>query len=142
QGLVRGLQKEQKSIEAQMLKIAKSMSASIRKALGIKSPSRVMALVGRYTAQGLVKGVESERSAVNETMASLVDTPAPGAWGPPAGSGYGGRQRPQRVVLEFRSSGRSEDDYMVGRLKRSIRIKSGGDVQLALGNRGTRSGMK
>ncbi|MFD8970548.1 phage tail tape measure protein [Streptomyces sp. NPDC059568] len=80
QGLVQGLQKEQKGIEAQMLKIAKAMSKSIRTALGIKSPSRVMARVGAFTAQGLVKGIEGGRRAVDRTMASLVSTPPTGQW--------------------------------------------------------------
>ncbi|MET8765465.1 phage tail tape measure protein [Streptomyces sp. NPDC004658] len=77
QGLVDGLKKQQKSIEQQMLTIAKAMSKSIRKALGIKSPSRVMARVGAYTAEGLRRGIDSGRKAVNRSMASLVDTPAP-----------------------------------------------------------------
>ncbi|WP_318202969.1 phage tail tape measure protein [Streptomyces sp. SCL15-4] len=77
QGLVDGLKKQQRSIEAQMLRIAKGMSKSIRKALGIKSPSRVMARVGAYTAEGLRRGIESGRKAVNRSMASLVDTPTP-----------------------------------------------------------------
>ncbi|WP_445524807.1 phage tail tape measure protein [Streptomyces cyslabdanicus] len=133
QGLVKGLQKEQKSIEAQMLKIAKSMSKSIKKALGIKSPSKVMALVGQYTAQGLVKGVESERSAVNQTMASLVETPAPGSWD--LASSRARAAASERVVLELRSSGRAEDDYLVERLRRGVRKKGGGDVDLVLAGR-------
>lgn len=90
QGLVDGLKKQQKSIEQQMLTIAKAMSKSIRKALGIKSPSRVMARVGAYTAEGLRRGIESGRKAVNRSMASLVDTPRPvqlAAAGAAAGAG-------------------------------------------------------
>nr|WP_237532067.1 phage tail tape measure protein [Streptomyces sp. SID8352] len=79
-GLVAGLQKEQKSIEAQMLRIAKSMTKAVKKALGIKSPSRVMARLGAFTAQGLVRGIEGERRAVDRTMAGLVSTPAPVDW--------------------------------------------------------------
>lgn len=142
QGLVKGLQREQKTIEATMLRMAKGLTKAMRQALGIKSPSRVMALIGAQTAQGLVKGVEGQRSAVNSTMASLVDTPAPGTWdsGYAAGAAHGGRRGQQRVVLEFRSSGRAEDDYMVSRLQRSIRIKAGGDVQRVLGQSGRRTG--
>ncbi|AMW11607.1 hypothetical protein A4E84_20180 [Streptomyces qaidamensis] len=133
QGLVKGLQMQQKAIEKQMLIIAKGMSKSIRKALGIKSPSRVMALVGQYTAQGLIRGVEGQRSAVNRSMASLVETPAPGSW-----DMAGSRARAaasQRVVLELRSSGRAEDDYLMERMRRGIRKKGGGDVGLVLAGR-------
>jgi phage-related minor tail protein len=135
-GLVAGLKKKQSAIEKQMLKIAEGMSKAIRKALGIKSPSKVMARVGAYTAQGLVKGLDGERRAVNRSMASLVDTPAPGSF-----DMAGSRARAagsQRVVLELRSSGRAEDDYLMGRMRRSIRKVGGADVDFAL--TGRRSG--
>jgi phage-related minor tail protein len=135
QGLVSGLKSQQSAIEKQMLAIAKGMSKSIRAALGIKSPSKVMALVGRYTAQGLIKGVEGQRGAVNASMQSLVDTPAPGSWD--MASSRARASASQKVVLELRSSGRGEDDYLVGRMRRGIRQKAGGDVDLAL--TGTRS---
>ncbi|MDT0567923.1 hypothetical protein RM704_10645 [Streptomyces sp. DSM 3412] len=77
QGLVKGLQAQQKAIERQMLRIAKSMSKAIRKELGIKSPSRVMARIGRFIPAGLSKGIDSGRRAVDRSMAGLVDTPTP-----------------------------------------------------------------
>lgn len=61
EGLVKGLEAKQKAIEAQMLKIAKSMEKSIRKALGIKSPSTVMAQLGDYTALGFAHGIDRSR---------------------------------------------------------------------------------
>ncbi|MFE7128962.1 hypothetical protein [Streptomyces sp. NPDC057617] len=76
QGLVKGLQSQQKAIEKQMMTIAQSMSKAIRTALGIKSPSRVMAQVGAYTAEGLRRGIESGRRAVDRSMTSLVSPPS------------------------------------------------------------------
>jgi uncharacterized protein (DUF1778 family) len=137
QGLVKGLTSHQKYLERTMLALAKSMSKGIRKALGIKSPSRVMAVVGAYTAQGLVKGLEGERSAVNRTMASLVDTPAPGGWSAGAG-GRGGRGGRSTVVVEFQSSGRKWDDALLESTRRTVRKKGGGDVDLVLAGRRTR----
>jgi phage-related minor tail protein len=133
-GLVRGLQSQQKAIEKQMLAIAKGMSKSIRAALGIKSPSRVMALVGHHTAQGLIDGVEGMRGAVNSSMASLVETPAPGSWSAGAGTSSG-RGSSGRVLVEFRSSGREVDDLLLKSTRRSIRNVSGGDVDMALAGR-------
>nr|WP_306432883.1 phage tail tape measure protein [Streptomyces harenosi] len=133
QGLVKGLQMQQKMIERQMMKIAKSMSSAIRKALGIKSPSRVMAQVGAYTAEGLRRGIESGRKAVTRSMASLVETPAPGSWKTTGGRARAGAS--PRVVLELHSSGRGEDDYLVERLRRGIRTRGGGDVGLVLAGR-------
>ncbi|MFD3835303.1 phage tail tape measure protein [Streptomyces sp. NPDC058642] len=133
QGLVRGLQSHQKYIDKTMLRIAKSMSASIRKALGIKSPSRVMALVGQYTAQGLIKGVEGQRSAVNQSMASLVETPAAGSWD--MASSRARAAAANRTVIEIRSSGRQADDFVTESLRRSVRKKGGGDVDLVIAGR-------
>ncbi|MFE6408146.1 hypothetical protein ACFVOR_14570 [Streptomyces sp. NPDC057837] len=132
-GLVKGLQKQQRAIEKQMLRIAQGMSKSIRKALGIKSPSRVMALVGQYTATGLIRGVEGQRKAVNRSMASLVETPAPGSWD--MASGRARAAAAGRAVLELRSSGRAEDDYLIERVRRGVRKKGGGDVDLVLAGR-------
>jgi len=136
QGLVRGLKAQQKAIETQMMRIAQSMSKAIKKALGIKSPSRVMAQVGAYTAEGLRQGIEGGRRAVNRSMASLVETPAPGSWD--MASARARASASQRIVLEMHSSGRGEDDYLVERMRRGIRKKGGGDVDLVLAGRRSR----
>ncbi|MGI5196586.1 phage tail tape measure protein [Streptomyces sp. CA-288835] len=78
QGLVKGLQSQQKTLERTMLKLAQHMSKAIRKALGIKSPSRVMAQIGKNIPAGLRKGIESGRRAVDRSMAGLVATPTQG----------------------------------------------------------------
>ncbi|MEU5426829.1 phage tail tape measure protein [Streptomyces olivoreticuli] len=57
QGLVQGLESQQKAIEKQMLKIATSMQGAIKKALGIRSPSQVFADLGQYIPQGLARGI-------------------------------------------------------------------------------------
>ncbi|MBK3631557.1 phage tail tape measure protein [Streptomyces sp. MBT97] len=131
-GLVRGLQSQQKQIEAQMLKIAKAMSASIRKALGIKSPSRVMAAVGAYTAEGLRQGIESGRTAVNRSMSSLVETPAPGSWAMDASAQGRGRASAPRTV-KVGSDGSAFGNLLVSELRKKIQAIGGGDVQFVLG---------
>jgi len=133
QGLVKGLRKEQKTIENTMLRMAKGLASAMRKALGIKSPSRVMAVIGQYTAQGLIRGVEGQRSAVNSTMASLVETPAPGSWD--MASGRARAAASQRVVLELHSSGRPADEFVMESMRRGVRKKGGGDVDLVLAGR-------
>ncbi|MBF4603767.1 phage tail protein [Curtobacterium sp. VKM Ac-2884] len=58
-GIVKGLQSQQAAIGKQMQAIAKSMVGSIRKALGIHSPSRVFANdVGRWIPAGIGVGVK------------------------------------------------------------------------------------
>ncbi|MFF7851931.1 phage tail tape measure protein [Streptomyces sp. NPDC007910] len=137
QGLVKGLQSQQRLIEAQMLSIAKSMEKAIKKALGIKSPSRVMAAVGQYIPAGLVRGIEAGRSAVDASMASLVTPPSPalagaGAYGVPGPGARGRGQAP--TVLEIRSGGSRLDDLLVELLRGAVKAR-GGDVQLVLGKR-------
>jgi phage-related protein len=75
EGLVKGLKSKEKIIEAQMLSIARTMEKAIRKALKIKSPSRVMAMVGKWIPAGLVRGIESGRPRVDALMERLVTVP-------------------------------------------------------------------
>ncbi|MEU3161964.1 phage tail tape measure protein [Streptomyces griseoincarnatus] len=136
QGLVKGLTSHQKYLERTMLSLAKYMSKGIRKALGIKSPSRVMAEVGRYTALGLVAGLEGQRSAVNKSMASLVETPAPGSWD--MASARARAAAAQRTVIEIRSSGKGVDNFLVEGMRRGVQKKGGGDVDFVFSGRRSR----
>jgi uncharacterized coiled-coil DUF342 family protein len=66
-GLVKGLQNEQKNIEKEMDKIADAMVKSIKKKLGIKSPSRVFMGIGKFTIEGLVNALDAGKSAVEKS---------------------------------------------------------------------------
>lgn len=115
----------------------------IAKALGIASPSRVMRdQIGRWIPAGVVQGIEAHSRQVDRAMAdlvrvpssmtSLVETPS-GSWDMASARVRAGAA--QRVVLELRSSGRAEDDYLVERMRRGIRKRGGGDVGLVLAGR-------
>jgi predicted nucleic acid-binding Zn-ribbon protein len=56
EGLVKGLTAQQSAIEAAMMTIAKAMEKSIKKALGIKSPAKVMEPIGDFAFQGVEAG--------------------------------------------------------------------------------------
>jgi phage-related protein len=71
-GLVKGLQSQQKAIEAQMVKIANSMVKAIKKALKIKSPSRVMFDLGQFTSEGMADGINSLRKQVEQAAQRLA----------------------------------------------------------------------
>lgn len=71
QGLVDGLKKQQKAIDAQMEKIADAMVAAIKKKLKIKSPSRAFAEIGAFSTAGLAKGL-ADTSSVAEKTAGKV----------------------------------------------------------------------
>lgn len=120
QGLVDGLTKQKKKIEKAMMDIAKSMEKAIKKALGIRSPSRVMQEVGDQTAEGFAVGVQRNRSK-DQAWASMLNVPQSSR-----GSGGG------RVVLEISSAGSQIDEFLLQILRKSIRVR-GGDVQVVLG---------
>ncbi|WP_445520432.1 phage tail protein [Streptomyces sp. NEAU-174] len=81
-GLVKGLTEKQKAIEAQMMTIAKSMERAIKSALGIRSPSRVMAKLGQHTADGFNQGLASRKSLITTPGTMRLVTPAalPASW--------------------------------------------------------------
>lgn len=129
QGLVNGLTKQKKHIEAQMMAIAKSMEKAIKKALGIKSPSRVMELVGKYTAEGFAVGVERnmhpqqavdnmlDMSGTKRRVARPVMTST-------------GNDKPMVIQLQIGSHALGE--IVIDPLRKSIRHR-GGNVQAVLG---------
>jgi TP901 family phage tail tape measure protein len=76
-GLVNGLNSQIKSITKAMKSIANALVKAIKKALGIKSPSRVMAKVGTNTALGYVNGYLKTMNDQNKALANAsVFTPA------------------------------------------------------------------
>ncbi|MFF7734610.1 phage tail tape measure protein [Streptomyces sp. NPDC007984] len=110
----------------------------VAKALGIASPSKVMAKqVGRWIPRGIVAGIESTAGEVDRTMANLVHTPTPsasfaGAMGSAMGVGAGTpRQRPVKTLLL--TGGDRFGDYVVHQLRKEIAARGGGDVQFVLG---------
>jgi phage-related protein len=77
-GLLNGVKSMGGWLRSQLISFAKDMiPGPIADALGIASPSRVMAKdVGRWIPAGLVKGIQGGAGAVDRAMRSLVTTPA------------------------------------------------------------------
>jgi len=73
-GLVKGLEAQQKAIEKQMDKIADYMVKAIKKALGIKSPSKVFMGIGKYSGDGLVEGLDQMSGVVGKSASSMGTT--------------------------------------------------------------------
>ena len=74
EGLVKGLQLQQRNIQDQMDKIADAMVKSIKKKLGIRSPSRVFMGVGENSAEGIAKGLSEMSGAVAKAAADTGQT--------------------------------------------------------------------
>lgn len=70
-GIVKGLQTQQKAIEKQMDVIANAMVKSIKKSLGIKSPSREFMKVGKFSMMGVSKGFEQHSKMVERSASSV-----------------------------------------------------------------------
>lgn len=139
QGLVAGLQKEEKSIGAQMLRIAKLMQRAIKKALGIKSPSQLMAGIGRFVPPGVMLGVRQASPKLEADLSKWAAEAIPGATRGGAGS---------VPVAAARPLARGGVGYMLvdvhvyddeGKLKKTIRkmvrVDGRGDVQTAFGKK-------
>ncbi|MFJ9037996.1 peptidoglycan DD-metalloendopeptidase family protein [Streptomyces sp. NPDC102406] len=78
-GYLTGLASTQKLIEAQMVKLAKSIQKTIKVELKIKSPSRILHALGRFTGLGFSGGVEEtipQAVAAAQRMANAVRTTA------------------------------------------------------------------
>ncbi|MFE9098486.1 hypothetical protein [Streptomyces sp. NPDC007264] len=91
-GFLKGLESQQKDIENLMLKIAKGMEKAIKRALGIKSPSTVMARLGAYSTEGLARGLVDGMPVLDRSLAAVagrVSATRP-VIGRPAVTGRGG----------------------------------------------------
>lgn len=112
----------------------------IAKALGIASPSKVMAELGQWIPAGVVVGIEARQDDVATAMATLVPTPGAGqsmlagqqlagrgGGAPLTRPGYG----PQavRVILDF--TGAEGDLQKL--MRKSVRVVGQGSVQTAYG---------
>lgn len=75
QGLVNGLKSQQAAIEAQMTDLANALVNAVRSALGIASPSRVLAKIGRYTGLGYAEGINDTENDVKSAALKLANIP-------------------------------------------------------------------
>jgi len=72
-GVVKGLQAQDKALKSIAEKLANTISATIKKRLKIRSPSRVMMNLMAYVGSGLVNGLIAAKSVVANASAKLSD---------------------------------------------------------------------
>ncbi|MEV5444049.1 hypothetical protein AB0N23_16150 [Streptomyces sp. NPDC052644] len=113
-GFLTGLAAQQKDIERLMLDIAKGMQAAIKKALGIKSPSRVMAELGRYSTEGLAVGLREQIPVLDRAVGQVAGrvSAARPVMGRPAAVTGGGGAREIRAEIHIHGA---MDPVAVGR---------------------------
>jgi hypothetical protein len=73
QGLVDGLESEIDTLEKAMRKVARKMIRALKKELGIKSPSREMMEIGRFSDEGLANGLEKYAYKVDASAANVAN---------------------------------------------------------------------
>ena len=71
QGLVDGLKARQAQLEVVMENLAAMMVRSIKRQLGIRSPSKIFAELGKFMTQGLVQGLTASSTAVSDAAGHL-----------------------------------------------------------------------
>jgi phage-related minor tail protein len=75
QGVVNGITSQLKRVDAAGVALAKALNAAVRRQLGIKSPSRVMAAAGEFAGEGLGVGLVRSMPRVEKdarTMAQRI----------------------------------------------------------------------
>ncbi|MEV7387191.1 phage tail tape measure protein [Streptomyces sp. NPDC091215] len=114
QGLVKGLQSQEKAIEKQMMKIAESMKRAIKHALGIKSPSTVFAEIATWIPKGLAKGIDGgahhATDAVNRLAGAVAGASAHSSAGLAMAGGGGTVVNNYTVNVRVEGSVRSDRD--------------------------------
>lgn len=73
-GLVKGLRSMSGPLADAAKTLAKSVASTIKSTLKIKSPSRVMAELGRFTGEGLAMGIADMRSMVERSAEELAQS--------------------------------------------------------------------
>lgn len=93
-GFLQGLKDQEAAIAKEMKKIANSLAGAIRKALGIRSPSTVLARLGRFAIQGLALGIDDQIPAVGRSAlraaSALTDPFGAGVSAPRIGGRFSG----------------------------------------------------
>lgn len=72
EGFIEGVKNTEKSAVSAVKKIANGITGAIKNALGIKSPSRVFAEIGKNVVEGLVKGIEESKKLALKTTEGLA----------------------------------------------------------------------
>jgi hypothetical protein len=135
-GFLKGLESQQDAIEKQMLKIARGMQKAIRKALGIKSPSTVMAQLGRYSTEGLARGLTQPMPLLDRALGAVTDRVASAqpVIGRPAVAGGSRGGAPTYIQIDINGA---MDPVAVGRELQKVLVKfgrvQGGAVTLKAG---------
>jgi hypothetical protein len=120
-GFLTGLSSQEKAITAEMSKIGNSMVTTIKKDLGIHSPSRVMTVIGGNIADGVTLGISTNASKAiraSQSMVSAIANPKVSTRSLGSAGNSGG------LTAEW-VGGSGADQEFISWLKKNIRIRGG-----------------
>lgn len=121
-GLVAGLASQEKTITAEMTKIADAMANQIEVRLGIHSPSTVMHEIGLNVGQGLINGILASHPGVATAATGMASRAVPQA----VGAGVGGAGMPgivQHITQQPNESSAELADKVIGRAMFQLRSR-------------------
>ena len=75
-GLVNGITSGGAAVIAAVMGLAGSAKSALMSALGIASPSKVFASLGKHTAAGFAEGVDAGAASVDASVSGMVNVPA------------------------------------------------------------------
>lgn len=105
-GIGDGIESAKAWLLEKLTALADALPGPIKQALQIRSPSRVFAGLGRFTAQGFAQGVEQGTPDVEARVASMVEVPRAAL---PAGGGKSGTNNIS-VTINVEGAGKAASD--------------------------------
>lgn len=127
-GLAAGIVANASAATGAALELANAVQATVRRALAIFSPSRVMAQLGKYTALGFAEGMEGETWRIEEASgrmaAAAASEPIRGSKGGRRvpGADQGGQAIRNVIVIDGRVMAESLTPYVGDEMAAEMRI--------------------
>ncbi|GIH27610.1 hypothetical protein Aph01nite_59200 [Acrocarpospora phusangensis] len=134
-GFLTGLAAQKSAILAAMDDLANALVQRVRKALKIKSPSRLLHELGAFSGQGFVGGINSTLDSVANAGERLAGAAIPIGRPTPVTPQFGARASGSpgnsdvRVVIDVTGA----DQDMIKMIRKWVRIEGRGSVDLAFG---------
>lgn len=119
QGMIRGMVSKRLELRATARELAEEAAASVRAALDIHSPSRVMEKLGSFTAEGYVVGMNKKLPAV-ESAASRVAAVAAVTSAPSITNTTNNRSSAITMNNTFHNASRADAQTLVNELNRLL----------------------
>lgn len=124
EGIAKGISDNTSKITYAAKQVASSIPTSVRKILGIKSPSRVAAVIGKYFDLGLIKGFNGDADEVRKTaVKNMTDVVSAVADSIDTDTSIQPKIRPVIDYSEIQN-GRNTINGMMGNLQGSVKINS------------------